>query len=55
MGGPVRVHGEIYTRVQLSVEATSCVFLVSPIGRTPRELIRDLLDGETVPEYFPRD
>ncbi|MCR5682134.1 MAG: hypothetical protein K6G29_06755 [Clostridiales bacterium] len=51
----VRVRGEIYTRVQLSVEATSCVFLVSPIARTQRELIRDLLDGETIPEYFPRD
>ena len=47
-------YGKQY-RVQLSVEATSCVFLVSPIARTQRELIRDLLDGENIPEYFPRD
>lgn len=51
----VKVRGEIYTRVQLSVEATSCVFIVSPIARTQRELIRDLLDGENIPEYTPRD
>lgn len=51
----VKIRGEVYTRVQLSVEATSCVFLVAPIARTQRELIRDLLEGENIPDYFPRD
>ncbi|MBE6725529.1 MAG: hypothetical protein E7576_10120 [Ruminococcaceae bacterium] len=51
----VRVSGEIYTRVALELEASSCVFLVSPSVRTQRELIRDLTEGEDIPEYFLRD
>ena len=50
----VRVSGEIYTRAALDLDASSCVFLVSPSVRTQRELIRDLTEGEDIPEYFPR-
>ncbi len=51
----VRIGNEVYTRLTLSVEASSCVFLVSPAARGQRELIRDLLDAEPIAEYFPRD
>ncbi len=51
----VRMSGEVFTRVSLELEASSCLFLVSPSGRTQRELIRDLTEGEELPEYFPRD
>jgi hypothetical protein len=51
----VRMSGEIYTRTVLELPASSCVFLVSPSARTQRELIRDLTEGEEIPEYRPRD
>ena len=50
----VRAFGEIYTRAALDLDASSCVFLVSPSVRTQRELIRDMTEGEDIPEYFPR-
>ncbi|MBO6053253.1 MAG: hypothetical protein J6Q17_05910, partial [Clostridia bacterium] len=51
----VKMLGEVYTRVLLTLEASSCVFLVSPSTRTQRELIRDLTEVEEIPEYVPRD
>ena len=51
----VSINSEVYTRVQLTVDASSCVFLVSPLSRPQRELARDLVDSEPLPEYFPRD
>ena len=51
----VSIDGEAYTRVSLELEASSCVFLVSPAARTQRELIRDLIDAEPLPPYILRD
>ncbi|MBQ8186256.1 MAG: hypothetical protein IJ037_05215, partial [Clostridia bacterium] len=51
----VRFRGEIYTRVDASIEASSCTFFVSPIQRTQKEIIRDFTDGEDIPEFFAKE
>ncbi len=51
----VRMFGEVYTRVPLNLEASSCAFLVSPSARTQKELIRDLTEAEDIPVFIPFD
>jgi len=51
----VRFRGEIYTRVDAQMEPSSCTFFVSPIQRTQKEIIRDLTDEESIPEFFAKE
>ncbi|MBR4961007.1 MAG: hypothetical protein IKY52_08935, partial [Clostridia bacterium] len=50
----VRFRGEIYTKVNVSMEASSCTFLVSPIQRSQKEILRDITSEQEIPEYFPK-
>jgi len=50
----VRFRGENYTKVNISIEASSCTFLVSPVQRTTKEILRDIIPGTDIPEYFPK-
>ena len=51
----VRFRGEIYTMIDAVIEASSCIFYVSPIQRTQKELIRDLTESDDIPEFFPKN
>ena len=53
-GELVRFRGEIYTKVSVSIEASSCTFLVSPMQRTQKEILRDITTEVPIPEYFPK-
>ena len=50
----VRFRGDIYTKVNVSIEASSCSFIVSPIQRNQKEILRDLTAEQEIPEYFPK-
>jgi len=51
----VRFRGEIYTKVNVPIEASSCTFLVSPTVRTPKEAVfHDINNEVEIPEYFPK-
>ena len=51
----VRFRGEIYTKVSVPIEASSCTFLISPIVRTPKEAVFHDINAEVeIPEYFPK-
>lgn len=48
--------GEIYTKVEMMIEASSCVFLVSQIGKSQKDIIREITgDDEVYTEFIPRD
>lgn len=51
----VRFKGEVYTLVNTQIEASSCIFIVSQIQRTQKELIRDLTEEEHLREFFPKE
>ncbi len=53
-GELVCFRGEIYTKVSVSIEASSCTFLVSPMQRTQKEILRDITTEVPIPEYFPK-
>ena len=51
----VRFKNEIYTLVNTQIEASSCIFIVSPIQRTQREIINDLTSEEKIREFYPKE
>ncbi len=53
-GELVRFRGEIYTKLNLSLEASSCTFFVSPIPRTQKEILRDVTTDIEIPVYHPK-
>lgn len=53
-GELVRFHGEIYTKVTTEIEPSSGTFIVSPISRTNKEILRDITHEADIPEYFPK-
>ena len=50
----VKFRGEIYTMVEEEIGASSCVFIVSPLQRTQKELSRDLTETVEAEEYYPQ-
>jgi len=50
----VRFRGEIYTKVNLPIDPSSSTFLVSPIQRTQKEILRDITTDVDVSEYRSR-
>lgn len=50
----VKFRGEIYTMVEEEIGASSCVFIVSPIQRTQKELSRDLTETVEAEGYYPQ-
>lgn len=50
----VRFRGEIYTKINMPIEASSCTFIVSPAQRTTKEIFRDMTTETEIPEYFPK-
>ena len=53
-GELVRFRGEIYTKLNVPIEASSCTFIVSPTQRTQKEILRDLTTEIDIPEYAPK-
>ncbi len=53
-GELVRFRGEIYTKLLLSLEASSCTFFVSPLPRTQKEVLRDITAEVEIPEYIQK-
>lgn len=51
----VTFRGELYTKAEMVVEASSCTFVVSQIGRPQKDIIRDLTGEEVIQEYFPKE
>lgn len=54
----VRFRGEVYTKVNEWLEASSCTFIVSSNIRTQKEIVKDLtVQGalEPLKEYFPKE
>ena len=51
----VTFRGELYTKAEMSIEASSCTFVVSQIGRPLKEIMRDLTGEEVILEYFPKE
>lgn len=49
----VTFRGELYTKAELSIEASSCTFVVSQSGK--KDVIWDLTGDEVVYEYFPKE
>ncbi len=49
----VRFRGQIYTMMELELEASSGTFIVSPVQRTQKELSRDLTDEDDIPNFYP--
>ena len=50
----VKFRGEVYTRIVPHIEPSAGVFIVSPIARTQKELLRDMTDEKPIPEFFPK-
>lgn len=50
----VKFRGEVYTRIVPHIEPSACVFIVSPITRTQKEILRDMADEKSIPEFFPK-
>jgi len=48
----VRFRGEIYTMIDLSLEASNCTFIVSATPKNNNEVLRDIEDEELIPEFF---
>lgn len=55
IGSLVRFRNEIYTKVELSLEASSCTFIVSPVPHSNKEVLRDLTAEEIIPEFYARE
>ncbi len=51
----VTFRGELYTKAEMTVGASSCTFVVSQAGRPQKEIIRDLTGDEVILEYFPKE
>ena len=51
----VTFRGELYTKAEMSIEASSCVFLVSQTGRPQKDIVRDQTGEEVIMEYFPKE
>ncbi len=51
----VEFRGEVYTKVEMTINASSCTFVVSQTGRTQKELIHDITTDEVLMEYFPHE
>lgn len=51
----VRFRGEIYTLIELSIEASSSTFVVSPAPRNNKDVLRDITDEEIIPEFFAHE
>lgn len=54
-GSLVRFRGEIYTMIELSIEASSCTFVVSPNAKNNKEILYDIANDEVVSEFFPHE
>lgn len=50
----VKFRGEIYTAVELSIEASSCTFVVSADPRSNKDVLREIETDEMIPEFYPR-
>jgi len=53
-GELVRFRGEIYTKINTEIEPSSCIFIVSQIARTNKEIIRDVTEEIELSEYYPK-
>jgi len=53
-GELVRFRGEIYTKLHTDIEPSSGTFIVSPIARSQKEILRDIIDESDIPEFFPK-
>lgn len=51
----VTFRGEVYTKAEMSIEASSCTFVVCQNGRPLKEIMRDLTGEEVILEYFPKE
>lgn len=51
----VTFRGELYTKVEMTIDASSCTFVVSQIGRPLKDIMRDLTGDEVIMEYFPKE
>ena len=51
----VTFRGELYTKAEMTIDASSCTFIVSQIGRPYKEIMRDLTGEEVILEYFPKE
>lgn len=52
----VTFRGEVYTKIKMHIEASSCTFIVSQIGRTQKDLLRELTgEEEVIEEFFPKE
>lgn len=47
----VRFRGEIYTKVNMSIDASSCTFLVSSASRAQKDIVKELT-AQTAPELL---
>ena len=51
----VTFRGELYTKAEMTIDASSCTFVVSQLGRPQKDIIRDLTGEEVIQEYFPKE
>ena len=51
----VRFRGEIYTMVDMNLEASACSFIVSPTAKNNKEILRELENEELIPEFFAHE
>jgi len=51
----VTFRGELYTKAEMSIDASSCTFMVSQEGRPQKDFVRDLTGEEVISEYFPKE
>lgn len=51
----VTFRGELYTKAEMSIDASSCTFVVSQAGRPQKDIMRDLTGEEVILEYFPKE
>jgi len=54
-GSLVRFRGEIYTMIELTLEASTCTFIVSTLPKNNREVLREFEDEELIPEFFAHE
>lgn len=50
-GNLVRFRGEIYTLIELSIEASSCTFVVSQDQKNNKDILREIVCEESIPTF----
>ncbi len=50
----VKFKNEVYTAVDAEIDSSSCIFIVSHIQRTQKEIVRDLSETSEPPIFYPK-